>query len=185
MLNLKWNQSQTSTFVRFSFSATNTSTSQLSARAIRQGTKIFLALASGKVRADRCDAKYPARFDRPFPEIPGARCSRLFDPRFFLCLSDDFSAKTASELCGPRRPPENQLQPIESGHDASVSLLTGKTISHRANITASKSYNTQTDFRFDMKTFTELRNAQAIVLAYDGLNRSADLLLFETVLQRP
>ncbi len=27
-----------------------------------------------------------------------------------------------------------------------------------------------TDYRFDMKTFTELKNAQAIVMAYDGLN---------------
>jgi len=58
----------------------------------------------------------------------------------------------------------------ESGHDARVSLLTGKALSHRANITASKSYNTHTDFRFDMKTFTELRNAQSVTIAYDGLN---------------
>ena len=58
----------------------------------------------------------------------------------------------------------------ESGHDASVSLLTGKAVSHRANITASKSYNTQSDYRFDMKTFTELRNAQSVTIAYDGLN---------------
>jgi hypothetical protein len=36
--------------------------------------------------------------------------------------------------------------------------------------TASKSYNTQTDFRFDMKTFMELRNAQSVTIAYDGLN---------------
>src|SRR5438552_4411266 len=29
---------------------------------------------------------------------------------------------------------------------------------------------TQTDSRFDMKTFTELKNAQSITIAYDGLN---------------
>ncbi len=58
----------------------------------------------------------------------------------------------------------------ESGHDARVSLLTGKALSHRANITASKSYSTQTDYRFDMKTFMELRNAQAVTIAYDGSN---------------
>jgi hypothetical protein len=55
-----------------------------------------------------------------------------------------------------------------------VSLLTGKVLSHRANITASKSYNTHTDFRFDMKTFTELRNAQSVtdVIKFDaGLKR--------------
>src|SRR5271169_1933210 len=59
---------------------------------------------------------------------------------------------------------------FESGHDASISLLTGKAISHRANITASKSYYPHSDFRFDMKTFTELKNAQSVVIAYDGLN---------------
>jgi hypothetical protein len=58
----------------------------------------------------------------------------------------------------------------ESGHDARVSLVTGKPLSHRANITASKSYSMQSDFRFDMKTFTELRNAQSVTLAYDGFN---------------
>ena len=41
-----------------------------------------------------------------------------------------------------------------------MSLLTGKALSHRANITPSKTYNTQTDYRFDMKTFMELRNAR-------------------------
>jgi len=51
-----------------------------------------------------------------------------------------------------------------------VSFLTGKTLSDRANVTTSKSYNTHKDFRFDMKTFTELKNAQSIVLPYDGFN---------------
>ena len=46
----------------------------------------------------------------------------------------------------------------------------GKAISHRANVTTSKSYVTHNDFRFDTKTFTELKNAQAIAIAYDGLN---------------
>jgi hypothetical protein len=58
----------------------------------------------------------------------------------------------------------------ESGHNARVSLLTGKSLSHRSNISASKSYNTQIDYRFDMKIFTELRNAQSVTIAYDGLN---------------
>ena len=48
--------------------------------------------------------------------------------------------------------------------------MTGNALSHKANITTSKSYNTQSDYRFDMKTFMELRNAQAVVIAYDGLN---------------
>ena len=68
----------------------------------------------------------------------------------------------------------------------SISLLTGKAISHKANITASKSYYPHSDFRFDTKTFTELKNAQAVVIAYDGSNpAAADVLLSQALLQRP
>jgi hypothetical protein len=95
---------------------------------------------------------------------------QTFRTKIFLCLSDDFSAKTASELCGREDRLKVSFNLAESGHDARVSVLTGKAVSHRANITASKSYNTHSDYRFDMKTFTELKNAQAIVFAYDGLN---------------
>ena len=98
--------------------------------------------------------------------LPGESWRTLlqtFRTKIFLALSDDFSARTASELCGR----EDQLKVSygfsESGHDAEVSLLTGKALSHKANLAASKSYNTQNDFRFDMKTFTELRNAQSVI----------------------
>jgi len=105
--------------------------------------------------------------------IPGDSWRTLlqtFRTKIFLTLSDDFSAKTASEMCGREDRLKVSYNLSESGHDARVSLLTGNTLSHKANITASKSYNTQTDYRFDMKTFTELRNAQSVVIAYDGLN---------------
>ena len=36
--------------------------------------------------------------------------------------------------------------------------------------TATKNYNLQRDYVFEPRVFTELKNAQAIVLAYDGLN---------------
>jgi hypothetical protein len=105
--------------------------------------------------------------------LPGESWRTLlqtFRTKIFLTLSDDFSARIASELCGR----EDRFKPnynfSESGHNARVSLVTGKALSHRSNITASKSYNTQSDYRFDTKTFTELRNAQAIAIAYDGLN---------------
>jgi hypothetical protein len=90
-----------------------------------------------------------------------------------LALSDDFSARTASELCGREDQLKVSYNISESGHDARVSFLTGKTLSDRANVTTSKSYNTHKDFRFDTKTFTELKNAQAVVLPYDGLNPMA------------
>jgi hypothetical protein len=95
---------------------------------------------------------------------------QTFRTKIFLALSDDFSARTASDLCGREDRFKVSYNLSESGHDARVSLLTGKALSHRANITASKSYSTQTDYRFDMKTFMELRNAQAIAIAYDGSN---------------
>jgi len=105
--------------------------------------------------------------------LPGDSWRTLFQTfrtKIFLTLSDDFSAKTASELCGREDRLKISYNLSESAHDARVSLLTGNALSHRANITASKSYNTQTDYRFDMKTFTELRNAQSVTIAYDGLN---------------
>src|SRR5882672_11865898 len=105
--------------------------------------------------------------------LPGETWRTLlqtFRTKIFLSLSDDFSAKTASELCGREDQLKVSYNLSESGHDARVSLLTGKALSHRANITASKSYNTQNDFRFDMKTITELRNAQSVTIAYDGTN---------------
>jgi TraM recognition site of TraD and TraG len=105
--------------------------------------------------------------------LPGETWRTLlqtFRTKIFLALSDDFSAKTASELCGREDKLKVSYNLSESGHDARISLLTGKALSHKANITASKSYNTHSDFRFDMKTFTELRNAQSVTIAYDGTN---------------
>jgi len=95
---------------------------------------------------------------------------QTFRTKIFLALSDDFSARTASDLCGREDQLKASYNLSESGHDARVSLLTGKSLSHKANITASKSYHTQNDYRFDMKTFMELRNAQSVTIAYDGLD---------------
>jgi len=105
--------------------------------------------------------------------LPGETWRTLlqtFRTKIFLALSDDFSARTASELCGREDRFKVSYNLSESGHNARVSLLTGKALSHRSNISASKSYNTQIDYRFDMKTFMELRNAQSVTIAYDGLN---------------
>ena len=49
-------------------------------------------------------------------------------------------------------------------------MLTGSATAHKTTIGTSKSYNVQRDFVFEAKVFAELKNAQAIVLAYDGLN---------------
>ncbi len=105
--------------------------------------------------------------------LPGESWRTLlqtFRTKVFLCLSDDFSARTASDLCGREDKLKASYNLTESGHDAQVSLLTGKALSHRANISASKSYSPYTDYRFDIKTFMELPNAQSVAIAYDGTN---------------
>ena len=58
----------------------------------------------------------------------------------------------------------------ENGQDAGISVLTGRAGAHKATLSTSKGYNVQRDFVFEPKVFSELKNAQAIVLAYDGLN---------------
>lgn len=105
--------------------------------------------------------------------LPGETWRTLlqtFRTKIFLALSDDFSAKTAAELCGREDQLKTSYNLSESGHNTHVSLLTGKSVSHRANITASKSYYPHSDYRFDVKTFTDLKNAQAVVITYDGVN---------------
>jgi hypothetical protein len=103
---------------------------------------------------------------------------QTFRTKIFLALSDDFSAHTASVLCGREDQLKVSYSLSESGHDTKVSWLTGKALSHKANLVASKSYNTHTDYRFDMKTFTELRNAQSVIIAYDGLNSAPPLFCY-------
>ena len=96
--------------------------------------------------------------------LPGETWRTLlqtFRTKIFLALSDEFSAKIASELCGKEDQWKVNYNISESGHDARVSLWTGKALAHKANVTTSKSYNTLNDFRFDFKTFTELKNAQS------------------------
>src|SRR6266513_2378679 len=105
--------------------------------------------------------------------LPGETWRTLlqtFRTKIFLSLSDDFSARIASELCGREYKLKASYNLSESGHDANVSFLTGRALSHRANITASKSYSPHHDLRFDTKTFMELRNAQSVTMAYDCTN---------------
>jgi hypothetical protein len=105
--------------------------------------------------------------------LPGESWRTLvqaFRTKVFLTLSDDFSARTASEMCGKEEQLKPQYTISEQGQDAGISVLTGKAAALRASIGASKTYTLQRDFIFDPNVFMELKNAQAIVLAYDGLS---------------
>src|SRR5438132_5045683 len=113
--------------------------------------------------------------------LPGESWRTLmqtFRTKIFFATSDDFSAKTASDLCGREDQPKVSYSLSESGHDTKVSWLTGKALSHKANIIASKSYNTQPDYRFDTQTFMELHNAQSVVTAYDGINPTPPMFCY-------
>lgn len=94
---------------------------------------------------------------------------QTFRTKIFLAVSDDFSAKTAAELCGKDEQFKLMYSISESGHDAQVSLVTGRTTAHKSNVTTSKTYTLQRDYVFEPKLFGELKNAEAVVLAYDGV----------------
>jgi len=105
--------------------------------------------------------------------LPGESWRTLmqtFRTKIFLALSDDFSARTASELCGKEETLKLSYSLSENDQDARVSVLTGRATAHKATISTSKSYNLQRDWVFEPKIFSELKNAQSIVLAYDGVN---------------
>ena len=105
--------------------------------------------------------------------LPGESWRTLmqtFRTKIFLALSDDFSARIASELCGKEEQLKLSYSLSENDQDARVSVLTGRATAHKATISTSKSYNLQRDWVFEPKVFSELKNAQSIVLAYDGVN---------------
>lgn len=105
--------------------------------------------------------------------LPGESWRTLlqtFRTKIFLSLSDDFSAEIASRLCGKEEMLKPSYSLSENGQDAAVSMLTGLASSHKATLSTSKSYATHLLPIFEPKVFTELKNAQSIVLAYDGLN---------------
>jgi hypothetical protein len=105
--------------------------------------------------------------------LPGESWRTLlqtFRTKIFLAVSDDFSAKTAADLCGKEEQFKVAYSISESGQDAQVSLFTGRTTAHKSSVSTSKSYNLQRDYIFEPKAFGELKNAESIVLAYDGVN---------------
>ena len=89
-------------------------------------------------RSSRCRAS--ARCGPSCRVKPGARCLQTLRTKVFLTLSDDFSARFASDLCGRTDQLRPQYSVSETGQDARVSLLTGRPTAPRATMSASKSY---------------------------------------------
>jgi hypothetical protein len=106
--------------------------------------------------------------------LPGEESWRTlmqcFRTKIFLATSDEFTARTAAELCGRRDRMKAHYSISESGRDSHISLLTGTPTAGKQSLSASKSYAPHHEFIFAPRVFTQLQNAQAIALPYDGIN---------------
>ena len=95
---------------------------------------------------------------------------QCFRTKLFLATSDEFTARAAADLCGRRDRLKAHYTLSEGGQGAHISLLTGRATAARSTVSASKSYAPHHEYIFSPRVFTELQNAQAIALPYDGLN---------------
>ena len=89
--------------------------------------------------------------------------------RIFLSLSDDASAKIASELCGQVAKIKGSYTISETSKRAEVSPLSGRAGGGGGSIGATKSFREQREAVFHPRDFTLLSNCQAICLPYDGV----------------
>ena len=89
--------------------------------------------------------------------------------RIFLSLSDDASAKIASELCGQVAKIKGSYTISETSKRAGVSPLSGRAGgSGGGSIGATKSFQERREAVFHPRDFALLGNCQAICLPYDG-----------------
>ncbi len=105
--------------------------------------------------------------------LPGSGYKTLlqsFRTKIFLATSDPDTARYASELCGKTEKLRMNYNLSENSNDAHIGFLSGKATANKATISASKSYQKHKDVLFEDKAFYQLKNAQAIAVAYDGIN---------------
>ena len=76
----------------------------------------------------------------------------------------------ASELCGKADKTKVSYTVSESSSNANVGWLSGRTSSSKGSVSASKQYQKHKEPLFDENVFFELKNAQAIVVAFDGIS---------------
>jgi hypothetical protein len=95
---------------------------------------------------------------------------QAFRTKVFLATSDPETARYASELCGKADRTRISYTVSESSTNANVGWLSGRTSSSRGSVSASKQYQKHKEPLFEEKVFFDLKNAQAIVIAFDGVN---------------
>lgn len=95
---------------------------------------------------------------------------QAFRTKVFLTTSDPDTARFASELCGKADRTRISYTVSESSSNANVGWLSGRTSSSKGSVSTSKQYQRNREPLFEEKAFFELRNAQAIVAAFDGIS---------------
>ncbi len=94
---------------------------------------------------------------------------QAFRTKVFLTTSDPETARYASELCGKADKTRVSYTVSESSTNANVGWLSGRTSSNKGSVSASKQYQKHKEPLFEEKVFFDLKNAQAIVAAFDGI----------------
>ena len=105
--------------------------------------------------------------------LPGSEAWRTLlqtlRTRIFLSLSDDASARIASELCGSVLKMKPSYTFTENTSRPEVSLLSARAGGGRGSVGASKSFRQVREPVFSPRDFSLLSNYQAICLPYDGI----------------
>jgi hypothetical protein len=95
---------------------------------------------------------------------------QTFRNKIFLNTADDVTADYAARLSGKEDQLRTTVNVSEQASDAKVSWITGRTVSGKSSLSTSQSYTLQQLDRFPAQAFYGLRNAEAIVLLFDGTN---------------
>jgi len=95
---------------------------------------------------------------------------QAFRTKIFLSSSDPDTARFGSEVCGKADRTRISYTVSESSSNANVGWLSGRTSSSKGSVSASKQYQKQKEPLFEEKVFFDLKNAQAIVVAFDGIS---------------
>jgi hypothetical protein len=95
---------------------------------------------------------------------------QAFRTKVFLTTTDPETARYASELCGKSDRTRISYTVSESSTNANVGWLSGRTSSSKGSVSASKQYQKHMEPLFEEKIFFDMKNAQAVVVAFDGVS---------------
>ncbi len=95
---------------------------------------------------------------------------QAFRTKVFLSTSDPDTARYASELCGKADKTRISYTVSESSSNANVGWLSGRTSSNKGSVSASKQYQKHKEPLFEENVFFDLKNAQSVIVAFDGIS---------------